>query len=431
MQPKIHLLMTDNELMSGVTVDSNSSMIASKIESLGLKITEKVTIGDEVELIQQEILRLAETADVLLVNGGLGPTQDDLTAECLAQVAAVKIVENAEALSHLHQWCGLRGYTLNTANRKQAMLPDGVTIIPNPVGSAVGFRLRVKNCDVLCTPGVPGELRAMMDDTITPWLNTRFPEVAPVRIRRLQVFGLGESGLQQRLTDGLPDWPPEVEIGFRAGLPTLELKLTIYSDEHDSLRRLQESRIRSLIGDYIVGVENQTLASVLVESLSSHEKKLTVAESCTGGLLAAMITEVPGASAVFEAGFVTYSNTMKHSMLGVDEEVLSEHGAVSEPVVKAMAQGALQRSGADYAIAVSGIAGPDGGSEGKPVGTVWVAWGDADTIMASQLYFPVARKLFQTIVAATGMDLIRRRVLEIKERPRYLDERVLPKSSPH
>lgn len=428
MRPKIHLLMTGNELMSGVTVDSNSSMIAKKIEPLGLAIAEKVTIGDDVELIKREIDRLAETADVLIINGGLGPTQDDLTADCLAQVAKVRIVENDEALAHLHQWCGRRGYKLNAANRKQAMLPDGVMIIPNPVGSAVGFRLRVKNCDVLCTPGVPGELRTMMDETIVFWLQQRFPDLEPVRITRLQLFGLGESGLQQQLSDGLPDCSPEVEIGFRAGLPTLELKLTICSDKHESLRQLQEQRIRALIGDYIVGVEDQTLAGVLVESLRVQDKKLTVAESCTGGLLAAMLTAVPGASGVFEAGYVTYSNAMKNSMLGVDNTLLADHGAVSEQVVRAMAQGALQRSAADYVIAVSGVAGPDGGSKDKPVGTVWIAWGDVERIRANQLYFPVARKLFQTIVAATGMDLIRRLLLDIDERPRYLDERVLPKS---
>jgi len=426
MQPRIKLLMTGNELMSGITVDSNSSMIAQKIELLGLSIAEKVTIGDDVDLLQREILRLAESADLLIINGGLGPTLDDLTAECLAAVAGVAVTENQESLTHLKYWCEHRGVALNQANLKQAMLPEGVTVIPNPVGSAVGFRLRLGRCDVVCTPGVPGELRSMMDEQISPWLEQRFPERHRVQITRLQLFGIGESALQQLLSDSSLTFPTEVELGFRAGAPTLELKLTIRSEDHQALCQQVESQIRQLLGEYIIGTGNETLQERVVATLRERARRLTVAESCTGGLLAAMVTSVPGSSEVFEAGFVTYSNEIKHSVLGVEESLLLEQGAVSQAVVCEMASGALRRSGADYVIAVSGIAGPDGGSEGKPVGTVWIAWGEKGDIKSRQLYFPFTRTLFQTMVAATGLDLIRRLVLGIEQVPRYLDERVLP-----
>ena len=425
LSPVIHCLMTGNELMSGVTVDSNSAVIAQRLEPFNLALASKVTVGDESALLEAEIARLAAQGSVLLVNGGLGPTQDDLTAEALARVCGVGLAEHPEALAHLESWCARRGFELNEANRKQALLPAGCAVIPNPVGSAVGFHMRLGDCDILCTPGVPSELYRMLDAQILPWLREQFPTPGKLTISRYQLFGLGESSLQQLISDSFPDWPKEIELGFRAGAPQLELKLTSRDQEHEALRELWETRIRDLIGDYIVGTGDATLPDRVIELLASRRQTVATAESCTGGMIASMLTGVPGASQVIEAGFVTYSNRMKQDMLGVSAQTLQREGAVSDATVIEMAAGALSRSGADYAVAVSGIAGPGGGSEGKPVGLVHVAWGDTKRLQTCQLFFPFGRQMFQTVVASTGLDLLRRRLLAIDSEPRYFKDRAL------
>jgi nicotinamide-nucleotide amidase len=424
---RLQLLMTGNELMSGVTVDSNSSMVAHKLEPLDHRIRAKVTIGDDFAQIVAEMDRLAAQCDVLLVNGGLGPTSDDLTAEALAKAAGVPLVENAEALAHLEAWCGKRGLALNAANRKQAWLPQGAVVIPNPVGSAVGFRLRHRDCEIVCTPGVPGELRRMLDDEVLPWLAQAYPTVEPVVITRYQLFGIGESSLQQRIREEIPDWPAEIELGFRAGAPLLELKVSSFRAADAAARQQCEQRIRALLGDIVVGMGETSLQQRVVELLTQRGEQVATAESCTGGLIAAMICEVPGASAVFESGWVSYSNRIKQSALGVSAQALAASGAVSEAVVLEMAAGAARASGAQHALAVSGIAGPTGGTPDKPVGSVWIAWGGGGQFQARELYFPVARKLFQTMVAATALDLLRRRLLGITAEPRYFRERRVPR----
>jgi nicotinamide-nucleotide amidase len=418
----IQLLLTGNEIMSGDIVDSNSAMIAELLATEGYVINRKVTIGDELEGLVEELQQLAAASDVLIVNGGLGPTIDDLTAQALGIVTGQELVNNEIAYQHLQMFADRYGLSLNAANLKQALLPAGVAIIPNPVGTAVGFSIEHNDCLILCTPGVPGELKKMMTESVLPMICQRHPNNAAVSTLRLQTFGLGESNLQQLLSSDYPDWPKEVELGFRASIPLLEVKLTIHTPDHLSIQQQCHSRLKSLIGDYIVGEGNTNLAASVIALLGQKQQQLTTAESCTGGLIAASITEIAGASAVFEAGFVTYSNAMKQQLLGVTEQQLSD-GAVSEATVKAMAKGALANSAADYAIAVSGVAGPEGGSEQKPVGTVWIAWGSKQQIHTKQLLFRQPRKRFQQLVAATALDLLRREILGISSDPLYFTSR--------
>ena len=419
----IQLLLTGNELMSGHTVDSNSAMIADFLASKAYVINRKVTVSDDINVLISEMEHISQQADILIVNGGLGPTIDDLTAQALSALTSQPIETNEIAKHHLQQWCERRKYALNEANMKQTQLPQGVEIIPNPTGSAVGFMISHNNCLIICTPGVPSELRRMMKETIIGTIAQQFPNNEQVSTIRLQTFGLGESTLQQMVSTELSDWPAEVDLGFRAGLPLLEVKLTIRKAEHFALQQSCYQRLKDKIGAYIIGEDNATLSSVLIELLAKKQQTLTTAESCTGGLIAATMTEIAGASAVFEAGFVTYSNTIKQKIIGVPQAILEEHGAVSEAVVLAMAKGAIAQSDADYAIAVSGIAGPDGGSDEKPVGTVWIAWGAKDNMHAQQLQFTGNRKWFQIMVTATALDLIRRELLQIEEEPRYLRTR--------
>ncbi len=410
--------------MSGDTVDSNSALIAQRLAEAGLGVYRKVTVGDDIALLTSELAALSASADVVIVNGGLGPTIDDLTAQVLASVAGVPLVEHPRAVLHLRRWCAERNLQLNAANLKQALLPAGADIVDNPIGSAVGFALTLGTCRVICTPGVPGELAAMLGGIVVE-LAARLPQPSARSVLRLQTFGLGESTAQQIIDDGVRDWPAEVELGFRAGAPQMEIKLSIAEAAARPAQQRCRAQLEQLFGDHIIGEGDITLAQKVLALLRECGTSLVTAESCTGGLIASLLTRVPGASDAFHAGFVTYSNAIKQSVLGVREETLAQHGAVSEEVVREMALGAIARSGADYAIAVSGIAGPDGGSAEKPVGTVWLAWGGRDTLRTRGLCWPVERTLFQTMVAAGGLDMLRRMLLGIEQEPRYFDQRRL------
>lgn len=425
---RVQLLLTGNEIMSGDTVDSNSALIARRLGELSITVARKVTLGDDRQALIHEMTAIAENTDLLIVNGGLGPTVDDLTAEVLAAVAGVPLSQHSGAITHLQQWCSRRNLPLNTANRKQAMLPAGCTLIANPVGSAVGFEMAVGRCRILCTPGVPGELQVMLDEVITN-LAQHLKQRPERNILRLQTFGLGESGAQQMVLDNCPNWPAEVELGFRAGAPQLEIKLTVEHRADLPAQMHCRQQLEALFGDHIIGEDDCQLAERVLGLLRKRKQTLTTAESCTGGLIASMLTRIPGSSEAFHAGFVTYANPIKALVLGVSEADLAREGAVSETVVRQMALGAIERAKADYVIAVSGIAGPDGGSANKPVGTVWLAWGSREHLQTTQLLWPLERSLFQTMVAATGLDLIRRQLLGIPTRARYMTQRLAPQKN--
>jgi len=417
-----NLLLSGNELMTGDIVDSNSAMIARHLLDCGWTIRRKLTVGDDLPDLIDALQHLARDCDVLLVNGGLGPTVDDLTAQALAAACAVPLTEHPGALEHLHRWCERLGLPLNAANRKQALLPQGTEIIANATGSAVGFSMRLGQCLVLCTPGVPRELEHMLVDEILPLLRGRFAS-GDTTVRKFALFGLGESTLQQRISEAIPDWPAEVDLGFRAGFPVLDLKLTTQSDAARARADALLPRLQPLIADFLIGEGEASLPERVVQLLAERAAHLTLAESCTGGQMAALVTQIPGASRVFDAGFVTYSDRIKQQVLGVDAATLATAGAVSEAVVLQMAAGALRASGADYAVAVSGIAGPDGGSAEKPVGTVWIAWGSRNLLRAKQLHVRFPRQQFQHYVSCIGLDLIRRTLLGIEAEPPYFRPR--------
>ena len=423
---QVQLLLTGNELMSGDIIDSNSVMIAQKLKDIGIEIKRKVTVSDDIELLISEISHISQQADILIVNGGLGPTTDDLTAEALAKAANIPLVQHEEALSHITSWCEKRGAKLNAPNLKQTILPENCNIIANGVGSAVGFHLNINDCDIYCTPGVPHELRTMLNNEISPILERRLPNHISCHTTRFQVFGYGESDLQKLLSDKLPNWPSSLEIGYRASLPILELKVTSYTAQDKILKEQWLLQIKDLLGHHIIDEVTQkpsSLASNVLSLLQKHNKTLTTAESCTGGLISSLLTKESGASNAFHAAFVTYSNEIKTSVLGVPKSVLDTNGAVSEETVIAMAKGALKQSSSDYVIAVSGIAGPSGGSADKPVGSFWLAWGTSTHIKTITLNIKANRYYFQQMVSAIGLDLIRRELLSAQEEPIYFSTR--------
>jgi nicotinamide-nucleotide amidase len=415
---KVALLLTGNELMSGDTVDSNSSRIAISLGERQIAISKKITVGDDQELLRESLRALCQDAGVVIINGGLGPTEDDLTAEVVADVLGERLTDHPKAIKHLEEWCEKRGLELNASNLKQAHLPESADIVDNPIGSAVGFAVEIGESLVITTPGVPVELTAML-----PEIGQRVAQrvgSGTTYIRRLQTFGIGESTIQELVNERNQDWPEGVVLGFRSGLPQLELKLQVDDEALLEKRDQAEQLLLELIGDHVIGEDSDQLAMALQRVLVEKRMTLTTAESCTGGLIASLITKEGGSSQVFGAGFVTYANTAKQQVLHVSEDSINSHGAVSEGVVRAMLLGALTKASADIGIAVSGVAGPGGGSEDKPVGTVWLAWGTKDKNEAIRLQIPGSRERFQILVAAIGLDLMRRQLLELPPIPHYI-----------
>ncbi|HEY5715984.1 MAG TPA: CinA family nicotinamide mononucleotide deamidase-related protein [Psychromonas sp.] len=418
----VQLLLTGNELMIGDIVDSNSAMIAKSFKALGIKIHKKVTVADDLNLLVTEIENISSSADLLIINGGLGPTRDDLTAQALALAANLSIEQHPDALTHLQKWCEKRAAALTQSNLKQALLPKGCEIVANSIGSAVGFSLTLNGCLIICTPGVPHELKLMLDQQILPLLQETMNLSGEMDNTRFQVFGMGESTLQTLIENEIPLWPEEVELGFRAAMPTLELKLTIENKQYIPIKNALIDKLKSILGAHLIAEisdKEKTLAEHVLNLCRQQNLKITLAEACTGGLIASELSKVAGASSVFEAGFIPCSNTMKQKMLDVDPGIIARFGAVSEPTVLAMAQGALHKTDADITIAVSGIAGPDGGSSDNPVGSVWIAWGTKERIFSRYFCIKGNRDYFQQMVMARALDLVRRMLIKNSDKPNY------------
>lgn len=420
--PLVSLLMTGSELMSGDTVDSNSAFLARALLEAGLSVTEMATVGDDSRQLVTQVLRLSGNSDLLIVNGGLGPTQDDLTAAILAQVAGCRIETHASAREHVLAWCSKRGIKPNATNLKQAELPAICQIFPDAPGSAPAFYLGIEKCLVIATPGVPSELKQITREHLLPFLRRHFSLAETTPWSKIQLLGIGESRLQEILDTEFKGITEFMEIGFRAKFPTLELKYRPHSGIAVTSTSFKhwEQALQERLSDYSLGTGDVSPAGLLVEALTQNGKHFASAESCTGGLVASQVTRIPGASAVFPGSIVCYANAIKHQVLGVPGHILETAGAVSRETVTAMLQGVLEVMQADIGVAVSGIAGPTGGTPDKPAGTVWIAWGDNKTFQAVRLHIPLERPAFQDLVATLCIDLARRWALGQLHIPAYL-----------
>ena len=410
---KISLLLTGNELMSGDTVDSNSAYIAQSLKDLSLVPYIKKVVGDDTPLLVSSIQELSLVSDVLIVNGGLGPTVDDLTAVALSQAVNSPLVRNADAYAKLDEWATRRGFVMTESNLKQTELPEICEIIDNPNGSAVGFQCVFNDCLIMCTPGVPSELKPMVENHLLPLIRSHGNIEATSYITRLRLFGITESGLQDTVNEVFSDWPDEVELGFRVQLPVIEVKFTTIGEELYELNTKWASKFEAHFSDYVIGRDDTRLSQALNKALSDNGLTITCAESCTGGQIASAITSEPGASSVFEAGYVVYSNRMKEKLLGVPEQTLIDHGAVSEETVVAMAQGALNNSGADVAVSISGIAGPDGGTAEKPLGLVYIGVATKNTIEVTKCNLTGTRNDIRTSTVTMAFNLLTKATLAI------------------
>jgi nicotinamide-nucleotide amidase len=417
------ILTVGDELLSGDTVDTNSAFLGERCRRLGVTVVRAVSVRDRVDEIAAALTRAAAEVDLCLVSGGLGPTSDDLTAEAVARAAGVELVRDAGAVPAIEAWFRRFNRPMPDINRKQADLPRGADMLPNPIGTAPGFAVRLpgaagggRGCLVACMPGVPREMKRMMTEQIEPRLHRTFAP-SPVHRRIYRAIGRGESALAVDVE------PVVAEARTRSpGLAALYLHYLAATPQvlvilegapgPDGARATAEelagldAAMLAALRPAVYGLGEADLPQRLVAAMTRAGKTLATAESCTGGRVAALVTGIPGASAVLLGGVVAYDNAVKTGLLGVGEADLQAHGAVSEPVARAMAEGARRALGCDFAVATTGVAGPGGGSEAKPVGTVDVAVADAGGTFYRRLQLHGERAFIQQVAARWALKLV-------------------------
>ncbi|MBN2447995.1 MAG: competence/damage-inducible protein A [Phycisphaerae bacterium] len=403
------------ELTLGQTVDTNGAWLAQRLAALGIQTDRHVAVADDLAATADVALAAAGAAEVVLITGGLGPTDDDLTRAALARAAGVELVFDETSLAHIRGFFAARGREMLERNRTQAMLPRGAKAILNTCGTAPGVELRLRGCPCYVMPGVPFEMRAMFERDIEPVLRVAAAGRA-LRQRRLHLFGMPESEVGDVLAD-LMVRGRNPEVGTTATLGIIGVRINAAGDsaaEADVLLDETEREVRQRIGTPVFGRDEDTLAGVVGRMLVGRGATVSTAESCTGGLIAKELTDVAGSSAYFLGGAVTYSNAAKTAVLGVDEELIAAHGAVSEPVAAAMASGARARFGSDYAVSTTGIAGPGGGTAQKPVGLVYIGLATpTDTVVLERRFGgSVPREAIREWAARTALNRLRTWLLE-------------------
>jgi nicotinamide-nucleotide amidase len=405
---KASIISIGNELLNGRTVDTNAAYIAGQLRTVGIPVVSVYSVGDEEPAIRRKLALAAEEADVLILTGGLGPTDDDLTRQAIAGFLGVDLVLREDLLAILRQFFDRRGIEMPARNAIQACVPRGATAIENPVGTAPGIRAECAGKLLFAMPGVPSEMWHMLDTLVLPELQ-RLAAGQVIAVRRLRCFGAGESTIAEMIGDAMRRGRnPLVNCTVHLGVITLEvMAMAAGASEAEAMATREEQSLRAILGDLVYGSGTQTLAEVVGERLAETGGTLAVAESCTGGLIASLITDVPGSSRYFTYGWVTYSNTAKQTELMVPPEMIEEYGAVSDQVARAMAQGARRRAGADYAIGLTGIAGPGGGSELKPVGLVYIAVDSRDGAETSRYVFSSDRSSVRWRAAQTALNMLR------------------------
>ena len=406
------LLNTGTELLLGDVHDAHLAFIAREILPLGLRFEERRTVGDT-EAIRHTLAELFPSCEILFVTGGLGPTGDDITREMVADLLALELRQSPELLASLRQRLRVRGIRWTSGIARQADVHMGAEVLPNQNGSAPGLYLRaninprIQSPHLFLLPGPPRELQPMFRAFVAPILRSIVPASVLVERRLYKIADKGESLLEEAIGDRVLAIQG-IELGYCARPGEVDVRIVGKSKAIEQA----DAVIRSTLGSSIFSAADETLEQVIVKLLTQRNQTLAVAESCTGGLVANRITNVPGASEVFLAGYVCYSNQAKINMLDVDAQLIEKHGAVSEQVARALAEHARVCARSDYALATTGVAGPGGGSPDKPVGTVYIALAASDETIVKKLFFPTDRETFKQIATQAALELLRRKLLD-------------------
>jgi nicotinamide-nucleotide amidase len=408
---EIAVLAIGDELLNGDQSDTNTAAIARLLGAHDLTIREAACVRDREDDIAAALNRLAATHQAVIVTGGLGPTTDDRTARGASRALGVPLSLDPAALQQIRERFRSWGRPLHPRDEKQALLPARAAVLANPRGVAPGFQLRhPKGADLFFLPGVPDEMQAMLGASVLPRLLLQAPERPATAVQRLTVFGLPEPEVENRLEHAA--LPKGITLAYTVEFPQVRVRLTASGHAAQELVDRAEVAARRALGDYLVAVGDDNLAGVTARLLTAAGQTVALAESCTGGLIAKLLTDQPGASAFLERGAVTYANAAKSAWLQVPPELLASAGAVSAECALAMARGIRQAAGTTLGLAVTGIAGPDGGSHEKPVGTVFLALASADGERVEAFHFPGDRGQIRLRSAWTAIDWLRRQAVD-------------------
>ncbi len=410
---RIELVNTGDELLLGDTINTNAAWLGQQIAALGLMVSRHLVVSDGA-VIKEAMAEAASRSDVVLVSGGLGPTNDDLTRESIAELLGLPLEMNDGLKAHLEAFFAKRNRSMSASNLKQAMVPRGAMVLDNPFGTAPGLyfpaelsHARGWNTHFFLMPGPPRELKPMMESLVEPRLRAMLTDGASRRVLYLKITGVGESDIVEKVEKQL-EAVPGLTLGYCIRKGDVDVRLSGQPEPVE----IGAAIVREQLGNCIVSEDRRIIEEVIVQALTARGQTLATAESCTGGYLASRITDVSGASRVFGHGLVTYANEAKQKHLGVTDLTLQQHGAVSEPVAQVMAEGALKTSGADHALALTGVAGPTGGTEEKPVGTVFIALASKDgETLVKKFYYPGTRDRFKLLSSQAALEMLRRRLL--------------------
>jgi nicotinamide-nucleotide amidase len=407
----VEIITIGDEILTGHTVNTNFAFIGERLTAIDYRVIRETTVGDRPEDIVEAIHDATRRADVVIATGGLGPTHDDITRTAVVRAFGRPLVPNAEARKSLEEFFRVRGRTLDRINEEQALLPEGARAVPNPVGTAAGIHIEEKGRHFYALPGVPAEMRAMITDDIIPFLATLDKPTTTHGV--LFTTGIPESTLYETVKPVL-DRYPQVKVAFLPGYQGVKIRASASLGSMEESATAVESwknELRAVLGSAVYSETDEAIEIPIGRMLVDKHAKMAIAESCTGGLIAQRITAIPGSSAYFTHGYVTYANQAKIDLLGVKQETLAQFGAVSEQVARQMAEGAGKKSGADYAVAVTGIAGPDGGTAEKPVGLVYIAIAGGGNTIHRRLMLGNDRDLNRRRAAQAALNLLRKRLL--------------------
>jgi nicotinamide-nucleotide amidase len=417
----IELINTGSELLLGRVLNSHQQWICRQLADRGHSVVRQVAVPDTAADITLAVREALARNDGVITTGGLGPTSDDLTRQEIAQLLERPLRLDLKVLGQIELFFTQRNRPMPSSTTVQAMVPEGAMVLSNAYGTAPGllleldpnpFQLPGRPAWLAMLPGPPRELRPLFTSQFLPWLLARHPDTQRPAACTLRTVGIGESQVEQLIATPLAPLVQEgLELGYCARPGEVDIRLIARGLEADRMVQRAQDIVRACVGDHIYGQDDDELDAVVIQLLRDRQRSIVVAESCTGGFLAHRLTNVPGASKVFLGGFVTYSNESKQSCLGVRPETLDAHGAVSDQTACEMATGARNRLQADYALAITGIAGPDGGTPGKPVGTAFVAIATARRNHALRLLNPIERPTFKQVVSQQALELLRRTLL--------------------
>lgn len=408
---RIEIINTGSELLLGTTLNTHGAWIGTELLKIGLRVSRQTTVpdGDDIITALSEAL---DRSDAVIVTGGIGPTSDDVCREASAEVLDSELITDEAALRSIETFFSSRNLPMPEENTKQALHPVGADVLPNPHGTAPGIYAPPRMsgdrlCALFLLPGPPSEMHPMFHTEVTPRLKSLANITLATTMQTLRFTGIGESDLHKQLNDPLATIP-NLEIGYCARASEIDLRLIGLPEARKKAATLAQNTFPA----ECFSTEDESLEEIVVKLLTVRGKKLSIAESCTGGRIASRITDVSGASNVFTHGYITYSNEAKHELLGISNHLLETHGAVSAQVASAMAVGALKNSGADIAVSVTGIAGPTGGTHDKPVGTVWLGLATPERSFAVKKFHPRSRELFKQATSQNALDLVRRTLLD-------------------